>query len=372
MTSRSCWSTKPPLKTDPQSILLIRLRLIGDVVFTTPAIRALRRRFPAARLTYLVESASAPVVANNPHLSDVIVAPYARGWQRVRDDLTLARRLRRARFDTVVDFHGGPRSALLTWLTRAPVRVGYDVAGRHWMYNRVVHRPAELRARHSVENQWDLLAEIDETFRTLPDRTVDRVEMPVEAAARAAIDARMAAWRVAASRLIVVHVSAGNPFRRWPESSFAELVTNIVRARPDHVVVVTGGPSDRDAAARVMAASRGTLGPDASRVLDGEGLSLVELRALIDRAALFIGGDSGPLHVASTSDTPIVGLYGPTLPARSAPWRPDWIPSAAVDVGVLPCRPCEQRVCAPGDFRCLTHLPASTVQDAALRLLESR
>jgi ADP-heptose:LPS heptosyltransferase len=96
---------------------------------------------------------------------------------------------------------------------------------------------------------------------------------------------------------------------------------------------------------------------------------LVELRALMDRAALFVGGDSGPLHVASTSNVPIVGLYGPTLPERSAPWRPREIPTASVDAGALECRPCDQRVCAPGDFRCLTGVPASRVRDAAERLL---
>jgi ADP-heptose:LPS heptosyltransferase len=92
----------------------------------------------------------------------------------------------------------------------------------------------------------------------------------------------------------------------------------------------------------------------------------------MDRAALFVGGDSGPLHIASTSDVAIVGLYGPTLPARSAPWRPAELPTASVDVGELPCRPCHQRRCAPGDFRCLTTLSAAAVTEAAERLLALR
>lgn len=125
------------------TILLARLRLIGDVVFTTPVIRALRRRYPAARLLYLVEDAAAPVVAANPHLSSVVIVPYSRGWRRLRDDLRLARRLRRERIDLVVDLHGGPRSALLSWATRAPRRVGYDVPGRSWMYTHIVPRARE-------------------------------------------------------------------------------------------------------------------------------------------------------------------------------------------------------------------------------------
>jgi predicted lipopolysaccharide heptosyltransferase III len=355
----------------PRSILLVRLRLIGDVVFTTPAIRAVRRRYPDARLVYLVEEEAAPVVQHNPHLDEVIVVAHTRGGRRVADDLALARRLWRDRFDLVIDFHGGPRSAWLTWVTRAPVRVGYDVAGRRWMYSRVVHRPRALRARHSVENQWDLLAAVDDAFATGPSPEHDRVEMPVDDEARRRVDGRLAAGP-AATAWIVMHVSAGNPFRRWPEASFADLAAALVRGDAGRAVIITGGPSDRDAATRVIATARATLGALGTRVVDGDGLSLADLRALVDRAALFVGGDSGPLHVASTSETPIVGLYGPTLAERSRPWRPERVPAVAVDAGELPCRPCDQRVCAPGDFRCLTRVSAAAVYEAAERLLEVR
>src|SRR6266850_6105885 len=85
-------------------ILLVRLRQIGDVVFTTPAIHGLRRRFPAAHLAYLVEPPAAPVVLNNPHLDDVIVAPRARGWRGVGDDVALARGVGAGGYDVAIDF----------------------------------------------------------------------------------------------------------------------------------------------------------------------------------------------------------------------------------------------------------------------------
>jgi lipopolysaccharide heptosyltransferase II len=367
--------------TDPK-ILLVRLRLVGDVVFTTPLISALRRRYPSAALTYLVEPAAAPIVQHNSHLSHVIVAPHRRGLKRIADDLALARRLRAMQFDAVLDLHGGPRSAWLTWATGAKTRIGYDIQGRSWMYTNAVHRPRELRPRHSVENQWDLLPALDEAFAAGPDRCADRVLIPVEPAARASISAKLAGWGVpTAARLILIHVSAGNPFRRWPETHFAELAASLVAASPDRWVIFTGGPSDREATARVIARARELAGPPSpsatasqatSRLLDGEAMSLPELRALCDRAALYIGGDSGPLHMASASDVPIVGLFGPTLAERSAPWRPPEVPSVSVDAGPLPCRPCDQRVCAPGDFRCLTTLAASAVVDAAEKMLAAR
>jgi ADP-heptose:LPS heptosyltransferase len=170
--------------------------------------------------------------------------------------------------------------------------------------------------------------------------------------------------------VIVVHVSAGNPFRRWPLDAFTTLVAELVAGDPHRRVVVTSGPSEREAAATVIEHARAQLEPpDSGRVLACGEFSLAELRALMDQAALFIGGDSGPLHIASTSTVPIVGLYGPTLPVRSAPWRsPRWI-CESVEVPDLPCRPCNQRTCAPGDFRCLTWLRPDLVVSAAERAL---
>jgi ADP-heptose:LPS heptosyltransferase len=100
--------------------------------------------------------------------------------------------------------------------------------------------------------------------------------------------------------------------------------------------------------------------------------NLSELRALIGRSSLYIGGDSGPLHVAGTTSVPVVGLYGPTLPVRSQPYRSASFISVAADAGALPCRPCDQRVCEPGDFRCLTGISAEAVAAAAERAVIRR
>lgn len=355
------------------NILLIRLRLIGDVVFTTPIVRAVRQQYPSARLSYLVEAGSAPVLSANPHLSDVITIAHSRGWRRLRDDLQLGRRLRAQRFDLVIDLHGGPRSAWLTWASRAPRRVGYDVPGRSWMYTQVVRRPRTYRARHAVENQWDLLRAADPAFDRAPSPERDRVEMPVDPRVAAAMPHTLAELGVpAGAHPIVLHVSAGNPFRRWPDASFAALAADLVAAAATRWVLVTAGPSDRQAAHRIIAAARARAGDAAGRIVNAESLSLAELRAVLDYASLFVGGDSGPMHIAATSDVPIVTIYGPTLPERSAPWRPRAMPSVAAEPGPLPCRPCDQRVCVPGDFRCLAQVSADSVRDAALRLLEAR
>lgn len=356
------------------NILLIRLRLIGDVVFTTPIIRALRRRFPDARLSYLVESHAASVVSGNPHLDEVIVVPRSRGLQRVVEDVRLALELRRRRFDLVIDMHSGPRSGWLTLATGAPRRIGYHVQGRSWIYTRAVSRARELRPRHSVVNQWDLLAAIEGWKGEAADPARDAVEMTPDRTAEQRVGERLAAAGVdAGHELILIHVSAGNPFRRWPEPAFVELVTSLAAANSRRRLILSSGPSDREAAARIIGGARRALGPErAPRVVDFGDFNLAELRALVARSRLFIGGDTGPLHVAATTTTPIVGIYGPTLPARSAPWRDPSIPTEAIEIANLPCRPCEQRVCAPGDFRCLTTITPAAVLAAAERALSAR
>ncbi len=202
-------SSVPAAPAGISRLLLVRLRQIGDVVFTTPAVRALRQRFPDAHISYLVEPAAAPVVAHNPHIDEVIIAPRTGGPSGLGAEAALIRRLRAGSYDVAIDFHGGPRASLLTWLSGARVRIGYDTAGRGWMYTRRVDRPRELRARHSVENQWDLLAPFDIAPR---EPAAFPVEMPVAPSDATAVDERLARAGVPrGGRVIVMHVSAGNP-----------------------------------------------------------------------------------------------------------------------------------------------------------------
>jgi predicted lipopolysaccharide heptosyltransferase III len=356
---------------EPSSILLIRLRLIGDVVFTTPAIGALRRQFPGARITYLVEAPAEPVVRHHPALNEVIVVERPRGLARWRYDLRLARRLRASRFDLVIDFHGGPRSGFLAWSTRAPHRIGYDLPGRRWCYTtRVPWTRSLVPPRHSVLNQWALL----EPLGIGPaDRAIDPVAMPLDASAVQRVDARLQHAGVpAGAPIVVLHVSAGNPFRRWPARSFAEAAAALASADRSRRIVITSGPSEEAAAEAVAEQARRLAGDAAAGIVRSGEFDLSELRALVERAALYIGGDSGPMHVAATTRTPVVALFGPTLPERSIPWRAPAIGAVAVDAGPLPCRPCHQRHCVPGDFRCLTMISPNMVVAAAETLLAAQ
>jgi ADP-heptose:LPS heptosyltransferase len=220
-----------------------------------------------------------------------------------------------------------------------------------------------------VENQWDLLAPLG---IHAPTRGEPRVEMPLDPDAIRSVAKRLAAAGVAPDApLVVIHVSAGNPFRRWPADHFARVASALARADRRRRIIITSGPSEQRASDAVAASAQVLAGDAAVGILRCGEFDLSELRALVERAALYIGGDSGPLHIAATSRVPIVALFGPTLPERSMPWRDARAGAIAVDAGPLECRPCHQRHCVPGDFRCLTQLDPARVLDAAETLLRA-
>jgi ADP-heptose:LPS heptosyltransferase len=194
--------------------------------------------------------------------------------------------------------------------------------------------------------------------------------MAADATAAASVDRRLKAASISAAHpVVVIHVSAGNPFRRWPPESFEALAVALARRDPSRRIILTSGPSDAHAANEIAGSVRAVLGPIAGTVPAIGEFDLAELRALVARAAVYIGGDSGPLHIAGTTTTPIVALFGPTLAERSMPWRdPRWF-AEAVDAGPLECRPCRQRECAPKDFRCLNRITAEQVVAAAERAI---
>ena len=340
------------------------------MVFTTPAVAAVRRQFPNAHITYLVEPTAAPVIQGNRHINELLVIDRPRGLKRVVHDVQLAGLLRRARFDLVIDFHGGPRSAWLAWASGAPQRIGYAVPGRKWMYTTTVPWGRSLvPPRHSVENQWDLLRPLGIPG---PDRAQNPVEIGENPGAREVVARRLqSAGLPPHAEIVVIHVSAGNPFRRWPAERFAEVAATLAREDAARRMIITSGPSEHDAADRIAADAQARAADAATRIVRCGEFDLAELGALVARAALYIGGDSGPLHVASATQTPIVALFGPTLPERSMPWRDPAIRSIAVDAGALPCRPCHQRHCVPGDFRCLTGITPEQVLAAARAALSS-
>ena len=341
------------------NILLIRLRLIGDVVFTTPILRALRRQYPGARLAYLVEPHAAPIVAGNPHLDEVIVAARPDAPGRLAADLPLARRLRAARYDLVLDLHGGPRSALLAWASGAPRRIGYTVTGRGWMYTERV-RAGSVAAAAALGREPVGPPDAAGLRCAGPGTRRDRDGWPRPRPSRRS-PRKLAAAGVdpAGDQIIVVHVSAGNPFRRWPAASFVALLT-----RADAGGSATAGSSSSPDRRSTRRRGRSVSRREPRWAADGGGV--VDRGRVRPRGTAGADGRRGPVHrrrqrsAARGRDDrraggrPLRPDAGGALGAVAAVALPS--PSRS-NSRTLPCRPCDQRRCEPGDFRCLGSIP---------------
>jgi heptosyltransferase-1 len=342
-------------RTDPGKILLIRLRRIGDVVMTTPAAALLKSHFPGASITYLVEEPFRRLVEGLPSVDGVIAVPVK---QSFGDFAALIRRIRRERFDALLDFHGGPRASWITAASGARLKIGYAIKRKSLIYDIRVPRRGPDGPIHSVRNHVNLVralgVEID-------DAEIPPLALPAAFAEETARVSQIVS-DAAAAKLVVLHIGAGNRFRDWGAANAATLVRMLADA-PGIRIALIGADGDRTIEAEIRNAA-----PAATLPLAGR-LNLIEIRELIARAALYVGPDSGPMHIAASTATPLVAYFGPTLPAVFAPWRPDGgAPTVILEKG-LDCRPCRQRECIPADYRCLLTIMPEEVFEACRRFL---
>lgn len=338
-------------KTDsrpPQKILLIRLRRAGDVVMTTPAVAILRQAFPESFLSYVVEEPYRRLVEGSPHLNRVMALPPNQG---LRGFCRLIRSLRREKYDVVLDFHGGPRASLITLLSGARRKIGYRTKYKSLIYHQRIPRRPHQGLVHSVINHVNLVGALG-----VPATEIPPLSPPVAGREEAEKIGRI--WEsegLAAARVIALHISAGNEFRDWGAKNWAALADNLLNM-PGTKVILLGASGDREREKEVLSACAGRPVSLVGR------LNLAELAVALRRSAMFVGPDSGPMHLAAASGTPIVALFGPTAPANFAPWAA----KAVLVEKDLDCRPCRQRRCVHKNFPCMRDITVDEVMTAVL------
>jgi len=318
---------------------------------TTPAVAALKRSVPRASLTYIVEEPYRRLVEGNPHLDKVISLPPDQGLPSF---LRFIRRLRREKYDVLIDFHGGPRASRIAFLSRARWKVGYELKHKSFIYDIRLPRSREDGHFHSVENHLNLVRALGIDVPEAPP-----LELPAaQPEEKAGIDAYWRENGLEETKPVILHIGAGNAFRDWGADNLAALAGLLARRSGIRVILV-GSAGDKAREEEILRRAR-------QPVLSLVGaLNLIELREVLGRAALFAGPDSGPMHIAAAAGTPIVALFGPTLPENFAPWQA----KATLIAKNLDCRPCKQRRCATGDFRCLRSIRPEEVYDACLAYL---
>ena len=353
------WLRTPParlLDLDAHRICIVKPSALGDVVQTLPLLGVLRRRFPSASISWVVRRDLAELLTGHPELSEVI--PYQRdgSW---REFLGLLSLLRRRRFDLVFDLQGLFRTALMTFATGAPLRVGLETAreGANLACNCVIpdsgrNVPAHLRYWRVAE----ALGLADHPRVSVVPTT------PLEAAWAAD------QLRPLSRPILALHAGATWETKRWPIEKFAA-----VARRFEGSVVVVGSAAEQGPAAQIASAAVS----QGRRALNLAGrTTLKQLAALLSAADLLVSNDSGPLHLAAALGTPVVGIFTCTSPFRSGPFRSG--PAGSIHELIstaVPCAASYEKTCpyrGVAHLACLDELPVERVWKAVERILDRR
>lgn len=315
-------------------VLAIKLKHIGDVLLMAPALHALRRAYPANPLYALVPRGTEEVLEANPDLAGVLTFDReARGWGRVREEWRLLRAVRRLRPAVALEFGKGDREAILGAWSGAPVRVGYEPDGAGFLGRRLLltHRVPQAWDVHTVESNLDLVRALG----VAPAGGRLRLHVREEEREEARRLLGEAGVR-GEDLLVVVHPVSRWLFKGWTVEGTATLIRRLAEGRGARVAL-TSGPAPREMErARAVHRASGEVAID----LAGR-LGLRQLAVLLERADLFVGVDSAPMHMAAAVGTPVVALFGPSRDVNWAPWG-DGHRVLAVP---LPCRPCGQDGC---------------------------
>jgi lipopolysaccharide heptosyltransferase III len=338
----------------PERILCIKLKHIGDVLLMTPAIRLLHRAWPGSRLAALVPRGTEAVLEGNPDLDEVLVLDRVQGW---RGNWRTIRALRRYAPDLVLEMGQGDREAVLGWLSGARERVGYaprwSGRWRQVLLSRMI--PWDGQA-HVIDSNVDLLRACGISGEA------GRPVLVVQAAARARMAAHLDAAGLRPDQpLVVVHPVSRWLFKAWPETGCVGVIRHLV-GQAGVAVAVTSSHEVKE-----VEAARRILARAAAPVIDLVGrTSLTELAAVLERAALFIGVDSAPMHMATALGVPVVALFGPSGEHN---WGPRGDGHVVLTSPFL-CRPCGKDGCL-GSKRsdCLEAITSDVVVQAAERLL---
>ncbi|OZI20216.1 glycosyl transferase [Bordetella genomosp. 9] len=349
---------------EARNLLCVRLDNMGDVLMTTPALRALKAARADRRLTLLASRSGAAVAPHVRDVDDVIV--YEAAWMKnaasppERFHATM-QQLRERRFDAAVIFTVYSQSALpaalLCHAAGIPRVLAYSRENPYHLISDWAREIEPLPApRHEVQRQLDLVA-------TIGARASDpHLSFSVEDADQAGLDTVLRAHGISLPpEFVLAHCGATAESRRYPAALFAQAIDMVAGA--GECVILTGSPDEKTLVDEVMARSC-----DPRRLVNLAGtLTLGEFGALIARAGLLISNNSGPVHIAAALGTPIVDLYALTNPQHT-PWE---VPHRLLYRDV-PCKYCYRSACPLGHHACLSAVAPSQVAQAAFELLESR
>ena len=336
--------------SSPKKILVIRLDHIGDVLLTTPAIRALRRKWPDSEIDVVVGPWSELILRNNTDVDNLLVyrAPWfdrkkKRGFG-VRSLFGQAVKLQTKKYDLAVDFRGDFRNILLMFLARIPLRIGYDIGGGGVL---LTHTFTYQWNAHTLDKNLNILKPVVPPVtdrKMILDVNNDDINFVRSYLEEKGVDLKMP--------IVGIHPGAGTKAKLWINNRFSRLIDWIIDKYPDCQVVVTGSSDESYMIEQITSQLR-------HKALNLAGdLTLSRLVALISQLDVLIAVDSAPIHIAGALDIPTVSIFSGTN--RMNEWKPENEFVCGIQRSVE-CQPCERIICFKYDHDCMNLITSRDV-----------
>lgn len=336
-------------------ILIIRLDKIGDVLLSTPVIKAVRDAYPASYIAFMVQPYARDIVKGNPYLNEVIVYDKSGDEKSFIGNLRFLSRLRRDRFDLAIILHPNNRSHMLAFLAGIPVRIGYDRKLGILLTKRIPHTK-QLGLKHERDYALDVV-------RYLGIEPKDKaLYMPIDDNSEGKIKHLLGQNGIKESDLIIaVNPGASCPSKKWPLENYIKAVDELAAKYGAKIIIISGKKEK-------------TLGDRLAESLKAKAINLAgrttvsDLASVLKRSRILISNDSGPVHIACAVGTPVIAIFGRSDPGLSpARWAPTGVKDVVFhkDVG---CGVCLAHDCRIG-FKCLKAVTPEEVVEAAGKLL---
>jgi heptosyltransferase-2 len=338
---------------EPKRILIVQTAFLGDVILTTPLIRAVRGLFPDSFISFLLIPETKQVLDNNPHVNEVLVYDK-RARRGAGAFLQIVSEARKCQFDLALIPHRSFRSALLASLAGIPLRIGFDTSAGSFLLNRKVRYCSDA---HEVERNLSLISEFNPTNRDFapemfpsPD-DVSRVrQMLIDSGVREQ------------DRIVAVAPGSVWATKRWLPERFAQ-ACDLLMSRAKAKVVLLGSEDDLALCRQIAGLTK------RKPVILAGTADVLRSAAAISLCRVVVSGDSAPVHMASAMRKPVVAIFGSTVPEFGfGPYGVDHV----IVQRMLDCRPCGihgKKKCPQGHFRCMKEITADEVFNAALSLI---
>lgn len=277
-----------------KKILLTRMKYIGDVVLTTPVIKTLREAYPDAHLAYLGDAKAVSLLENNPYLDEIIPFDYSK--DSFSYQIKMYAKMFTGKYDLTIDLYSNPRSALMTFATRARVRIGGDTRGRGNLYTIKISDDGSLKSAIDYHYQSLIpLGILGSNYKT---------EIFITEKEKNEAQHVLRSTGVAMEKPVVaVHPGATWPNKIWLKEQFAALISRLVN-ETECEIVLSPGPKDAELMEFLSQSDR-------SRVHTLPLLPVRPLAAVLSQCSVFVSNDCGPMHIGVAVDTKTIGIFGP-------------------------------------------------------------